>query len=135
MVNINKEQSKKLWWVDWPYSEINIVIQDRILDNYISSSRVEVTCSINPLTYEIISQNLDKFIENPEIENIIKTSADWWQKHWYVSTPFRCPVEHPLAMKEAQRMKKVTTLAVILMHNFVIKLLGIEVWNKNNKNH
>ena len=95
------------------------------MDDSVSSKWVEVTCHVNPLTYEIIQQNKDKFEDDDIITRIIHSAVNRGQKHGRVACPFSSPANHPQAMKEAERMKKVTREALIRMHIFVMNLLDI----------
>lgn len=130
MQKLSKQQQDKIRWEDWPYSEVNIKIEDRILDNYSSRQFVFVYVNINPLTYEIAKQNLKSFDER--IHNLLMTAKYEWQKHWYVVYNFKEQVNYEdiedisLVLQRAQIAKQIMTSDIIKLHYFTMDLLGIE---------
>jgi len=67
MIKITKKQRDMLWGQDGPYSEARIVFETRILDDEISRTFINVEVAINPTTFNICKQNLNKFKENKMI--------------------------------------------------------------------
>ena len=56
-MNLTPKRIDKLWGETGPYSQANLVIQTRILDNKISCVFLVVEADINPLTYELIKKH------------------------------------------------------------------------------
>lgn len=61
MLKLNKKQIEEIWGEGGPYSQVQMVVETRILDDSVSRVFVNVDAQINPLTYKIIKQNLDYF--------------------------------------------------------------------------
>ena len=88
MIKITKEQKDMLWWENWPYSEAKLIFETRILDNQISRRFMTVEVIINPTTYKICKDNIEKFSSNPMISQLLEHSEDRWKQHWYISMAF-----------------------------------------------
>ncbi len=130
MQKLSKQQLDKLRWETGPYSEVNIKIEDRLLDNYSSRQFVSVYTNINPLTYEIAKQNIKSFDER--IQQLLITAKYEWKKHWYVVYSFMEQVDYEdindilPVLERAQVAKQIMTIDVITLHYFAMDLLEIK---------
>jgi len=131
MIKITEQQKNMLWGWEWPYSEAKLIFETRILDNQISRNFITVEATINPTTFEICKQNIDKFSKNPMISQLLEHSDYRWKKHWYISMAFSHPYDRNNKedeieiLKEAKLNLSYTEKAIIDMHNFIIKFLEI----------
>ena len=130
MLKLSQQQQAKLRWETWPYSEVNIKIEDRLLDNYSSRQFVTVYTNINPLTFEIAKQNIQSF--DDRIQGLLMAAKFEWQKHGYVVYNFTVQVDYEdinsilSILKKAQKAKQELTYDVMQLHYFVMDLLGIK---------
>lgn len=130
MKKLSKEQIKKLRWETGPYSEVNIKIEDRLLDNYSSRQFVSVYANINPLTYEICNQNIGSF--DSEIQWLLMSARYYDQWHGYIVTNFVEQVDYDdikviiSVLEKAQKAKERLTDNIIQLHYFVMDLLDID---------
>src|SRR3990172_4163221 len=104
-MQLSDSQHQKLWGDGGPYSEVNLVIQDRILDDRVSRRMVKVQVVLNPLTYEIIRKNLKHF-ENDEPVLQLIGHADKRGQHGYIASAFEAELTDPSVPQIAQ--EKVT---------------------------
>ena len=130
MIKLSKQQKDKLRAETGPYSEVNIKIEDRLLDNFSSRQFVTVYANINPLTYEIAQQNIGSF--GDRLQWLLMTAQFQWQADGYVVCNFNTQVNYqditeisPVLM-QAQQAKEQLTHDVIQLHYFTMDLLGIE---------
>lgn len=126
MSKLSQTQIDKMWGDDGPYSQANLIVQTRILDDRVSRVFVEVEVEINPLTYEIIKQNIKQFKNDPSITQLIAHSDFRGQDYGYVSSAFSCEYRDESVMKEAKNALDYSKKAIIKMHKYVMDLLGIE---------
>ena len=56
-MKLTPKQIDGLWGETGPYSQANLIIQTRILDDRISRVFLVVEADINPLTYELIKKH------------------------------------------------------------------------------
>ena len=133
MMKITQDQTDKLWWGVWPYSEAKLVFETRIIDNRVSRTFIDVIVAINPTTFEICQQNMIKFKWIPIIEELFWKAKDRWYKHWYISKIFSKQYdrnnldETSKVFKESQVALEYAEKAVILLHEYVIEFLEIDL--------
>ena len=129
MIKITKEQKDMLWGWDWPYSEAKLIFETRILDNEISRRFISVEITINPTTFKICKDNIEKFSPDNMISQILEHSQDRWKQDWYVSMAFSSPVDksnEEKIIKEAKSTLNYAEQTVIKMHSFVMDFLDIK---------
>lgn len=124
-MKLTQKQYDKLWGEDGPYSQANLIIQTRILDDKVSRVFVEVEVDINPLTYEIIKQNINRFKNDPMITQLIDHADDRGFEFGFVSCAFSAEYHDESIMKEAKRRLEYAKKTIIKMHKFVMDLLDI----------
>jgi len=71
MKKLSQKQLDKLWGEDGPYSEADLSIQTRILDDRVSRVFINVEVKINPFTFEFIKKHRDKFKDNQIIQQLL----------------------------------------------------------------
>lgn len=128
-MKLTKSQKDKLWGEDGPYSQVQLIIETRILDDSISRIFVLVEVHINPLTFEIIKENRDQFKDDKMIQQIIDFSEFRGDEFGYVSCAFQ--KQHTLkVLKEANHHLEYAEMTIIKMHKFVMDLLETDYTNE-----
>ena len=125
-MKLTQQQSDKLWGEDGPYSQANLIVQTRILDDKVSRVFVEVEVDINPLTYEIIKQNMKQFKDDQMITQLIEHADSRGQDFGYVCSAFSREYRDESVMEEAKMRLEYTKKTIIKMHKFVMDLLDIK---------
>lgn len=126
-MKITKKQRDKLWGETGPYSQANLIIQTRILNDKISRVFLNVEADINPLTYEIVKQNRSKFKDDIMIQQLLDHAEYRGQEFGYVVSAFEGEFVNEDVLKEAKQRLKYTEDNLIKMHKFVMDLLDIKV--------
>ena len=124
-MKLTQKQRDQLWGESGPYSEAKLIVETRILDNLVSRIFVVVEVTINPLTFEIISQNKKQFKDDPMITQLIEHSEDRGQNFGYVSMAFMGEYLDESVMKEAKKALEYAKKTIIKMHKFVMDLLDL----------
>lgn len=125
MKKLTKEQIDKLWGEDGPYSQANLTIQTRILDDRVSRVFIEVTVEINPFTFEYVKKHREKFWNNAMIQQLLDHSENLGGIKGYLSMAFSKEFKDSAIMDEAQKALEYTRETVIVMHTFVMEELGM----------
>ncbi len=126
-MKLTKEQSKKLRWVDWPYSEVNVIKQTRVLDDRVSRILVYIELVINPLTFEIVSQNVEKFDKQLNIWWLLAHADNRWRDGYVVAASPE--IQRTGWSKDQEDLieihRKNAERTLIAMHKFTMRILGI----------
>lgn len=122
-MKLTKKQQEELWGETGPYSQVNLKIETRILDDKISRVFLIVETEINPFTFKVIEQNKKQFKDDPEIMGILEYSEDKGQHYGYVANSFCQEFRDESVMELAQERLRDTNEAVIKIHKFVMDLL------------
>ena len=123
-MRLTDKERDQLWGEDGPYSQTNLMIQERILDDGVSRVFIEVTVDINPFTYRLIEKNRKEFADDEMIRQLLDHS-DWrGQKFGYVSRAFCREYTDEKVMKEAKVHLKYARATVIKMHKYVMKIIA-----------
>lgn len=101
MKKLTKKQTEKLWGEDGPYSQVNLTVQTRILDDRVSRVFIEVTSEINPFTFEYVRKNRKKFWNNEIIQQLLDHSEDQGGIKGYISMAFSKEFKDSSVMDEA----------------------------------
>lgn len=125
-MKLTKSQRERLWGETGPYSEVHLTKETRILDNLVSRIFISVNLHINPLTYEIIKENRDLFVDDPRIQQLIDYSEYWGLKDGYVSCAFLKEFRDNKIMKEAEVAVEYSKQTIIKIHKFILELLDLE---------
>lgn len=125
-MKLSKKQRDKLWGETGPYSQANLTFETRILDNKVSRVFLVVEADINPLTFEIIEQNRDKFANDEMIQQLLDQADYRGQEFGYVVSAFQEEYIDEETLIEAKECLEYTKSTLIKMHEFVMDLLDIE---------
>jgi len=60
-MDLTDKQNEELWGDGSPYSQVNLIFENRILDDRESRKFYYIKIDINPLTFEIIKKSLNDF--------------------------------------------------------------------------
>ncbi len=130
-MKLTKNQRDKLWGEDGPYSEAQIIIEERILDDFVTRIFVSVEVHINPFTFELIKKNRNLFADDIMIQQLLDHSDFRGQSHGYVSCAFRNEYRDEDVMREAKEHLKYARDTIIKMHKFVLHLICSRSTNVN----
>lgn len=130
-MKLTQKQRDKLWGEDGPYSEAQIIIEERILDDSVSRIFVDVEVHINPFTFELIKENRDLFADDVMVQQMLDHTDFRGQSHGYVSCAFRNEYRNEDVMKEAKEHLKYARKTIIKMHKFVLDLLHADSTHGN----
>lgn len=123
-MKLSEEQITKLWGETGPYSQANLVIQTRILDDKVSRVFLVVEAEINPLTYELVKKHKSKFQDDIKIMQLLKNAEYRGLAFGYVAGAFEAEYRDENVMQEAQMRLTYTKETIIKMHKFVMDLIG-----------
>ena len=130
-MKLTKKQREKLWGETGPYSQVNLKIENRILDDSLSRVFVIVETEVNPLTFELVKKHRDKFKKNKMIQGILDHSDFQGESYGYVSYAYREELmqegdmdvnNKPLEI--AHKVLAVAQRSIIEMHEFVLELIA-----------
>ena len=122
-MKLTQKQRDKLWGEDGPYSQAQIIIEERILDDSVSRVFVDVEVHINPFTFGLIKKNRDLFTDDIMIQQVLDHAEFRGQLYGYVSCVFRNEYRNEDVMKEAKEHLMYTRNTIIKMHKFVLRLI------------
>ena len=122
-MELSQKQVDKLWGETGPYSQVNLTIQTRILDDRVSRVFLVVEADINPLTYELVKKNRSQFSDDLKILQLIDHAEYRGQEFGYVVAAFESEYRNENVMREAQKRLNYTAETLIKMHKFVMGLL------------
>ncbi|MBU0706304.1 hypothetical protein KJ657_03440 [Patescibacteria group bacterium] len=124
-MKLSKQQLFDLWGVDGPYSEANIKIQTRILDDSVSRVMVEVEANINPLTFRIVKAAKKAFTDDEHLQQLLDHAKYMGKNQGYVVSSFSKEYTDEDVMNEAKIHLKYTEKTILKMHKYAMDLLGI----------
>lgn len=122
-MKLTQKQRDALWGGTGPYSQTNLILQTRILDNSISRIFLVVEADINPLTYELVKKHRAQFADDPKILQLLDHTEYRGQEFGYVISAFEAEYKNDSVMREAQERLKYTIETLIKMHEFVMGLI------------
>ena len=122
-MKLTQKQIDNLWGESGPYSQANLIIQTRILDDSISRTFLVVEAEINPLTCELIKKHRAKFIDDQKVLQLINHIEYRGPEFGYVVSSFEAEYKNESVMHEAQERLKYTIETIIKMHKFVMNLI------------
>ena len=121
---LTEKQRKEIWGEEGPYSEAYLTFETRIIDDEISKIILKVEVSINPLTFELINQNKDVFLDDRRIQAILEYAEFTNDLRGYEACLFSVPYKSDM-LKIANDVLKETEEAIIKMHKFVMNYYDI----------
>ena len=122
-MKLTPKQINKLWGETGPYSQANLTVQTRILDDKISRTFLVVEADINPLTYELVKKHRAQFTDDPKILQLLDHAEYRGREFGYVTSAFEAEYKNESVMREAQERLKYTIETLIKMHEFVMNLI------------
>lgn len=122
-MKLTKKDTDKLWGEEGPYSEAQLIIETRILDDRVSRIFVLVEIHINPFTFEMIHKNRELFANDPLIQQLLDHSEFRGQAFGYVSCAFQEEYTDSEVMEKAKQNLEYCKKTIIKMHKFVMILL------------
>lgn len=129
IMKLTRKDIDKLWGEEGPYSEAQLIIETRILDDRVSRIFVLVEIHINPFTFEMIHKNRELFANDPLIQQLLDHSEFRGQAFGYVSCAFQEEYTDREVMEKAKQNLEYSKKAIIKMHKFVMSLLKEKVIN------
>lgn len=130
-MKLTQKQRDKLWGGDGPYSEAWLIIESRILDDYVSRVFIMVEVHINPFTYELIKLHRNLFADDIIIQQLLDHSEFRGQPHGYITCAFQNEYTDEDVMKDAQEHLRYAKATIIKMHKFVLDKIHSDP-EKNN---
>ncbi|MBI4268589.1 hypothetical protein HY627_02045 [Candidatus Uhrbacteria bacterium] len=124
-MKLTRQQRDKLWGEEGPYSQVQQIIESRILDDHVSRQFVIVSVNINPLTFEMVKEHRDQFLDDKEILGILDFAHYQGQADGYVVYTYNDEYRGAEQLSIAKHRTEVARDAVIKMHQFVMNTLGV----------
>lgn len=125
-INIDVDDQKALWGDFGPYSQANLVLQDRILDNFINRRFAYVELEINPYTFRLVKKHKKEFKHNSLVDHIIKRAQFRGDERGYVAGVVIREILSEEDMVEVTMVMETAQKTLIEMHEFVMDKLGID---------
>ena len=122
-MKLTKKQRDQLWGDSGPYSEAQIIIESRILDDMVSRIFVYVEVHINPFTFEYIKKHRNHFADDMRIQQLLDHSEFRGQPHGYISLAFSKQYTDEQVMGQAQVQLEEAKQTIIKMHRFVMEAI------------
>ncbi len=104
-----------------PYSQVNLIIQRRILNDRISRVFVIVEVEINPTTFRLVKKHRsnEEFKDNIFIQQLLDCSDYRGPAFGYVSVAFEKEYDDKEVLMEAEDVLQYAQDCVITMHQFI----------------
>lgn len=122
---LDVEDQKALWGECGPYSQANLVLQDRVLDNFINRRFAYVELEINPYTFRLVKKHKKEFKHNSLVDHIIKRAQYRGDERGYIAGVVIKEIISEEDMVEVTMAMEVAQKTLIEMHEFVMDKLGI----------
>lgn len=113
----------ELWGESGPYSQVNLIWQDRILDDAISRTFIIVEVEINPFTFRLIKKYRAEFKGDIMINQLIDHAEYRGPKYGYVASALEAWLDDESALNQAEIHRRYARETVIRMHKFVLEKL------------
>ena len=126
IMEISERQKDELWGESGPYSQANLTIETRILDDRVSRVFLVVEVEINPLTYKVVKKHRGEFEDDMMIQQLLDHSEYRGQEFRYVSCSFQAEYRDENVMEEAKKSLEYSKKTIIKMHKFIIDWLNNE---------
>ena len=122
-MELSAKDKFELWGESGPYSQVNLIRQDRVLDDSISRTFVVVEVEINPLTFSLIKKNRHEFKGDIMINQLIDHAEYRGPKYGYVASAFEVWLNDDSVLEQAEIHRRYARETVIRMHKFVLEKL------------
>ena len=124
-MQLTPKQIDELWGETGPYSQVQLIIETRILDNSVSRVFVNVDAQINPLAYKVIKQNRAYFANDEQILQLIDHAKYHGKAYGYVVNSFSQEFVGSDVLEKANIAVEYSKKNVIKIHEFVMDLLDV----------
>jgi len=122
---LTKKQKDLLWngGGRGPYSQVNLIIQVRILDDSVSRIFLVVEAEINPTTFEIVKSNRydDEFKDVIMIQQLLDKAEYRGPQFGYVVAAFEEECKNNEVLARAEYALKYTQESIVKMHKYVME--------------
>lgn len=125
-MKLTDKQIFELWGQTGPYSEAEIVIQHRILDDRVSRIFIEVQAKINPTTFKVVKANQAHFSEDIMMQQLLDHAKDMGRDLGYLVNAFTAEYRDESVMREAERRLEYVKETLIKMHQYTMELLDLK---------
>lgn len=113
----------ELWGESGPYSQVNLIWQDRILDDAVSRTFIIVEVEINPFTFRLIKKYRVEFKGDIMINQLIDYAEYRGSKYGYVASVFEAWLNDESAPDQAEIHRRYARETIIRIHKFVLEKL------------
>lgn len=115
----------ELWGDGGPYSEVKLIEETRILEDQVSRRFFTVEAVVNPFTYKLCLKNKKSFKGDQIILEFLEYAENRGFEDGYVAMAFNEEFTGDETLKRAFAHKEYAEGAIIRMHKFAMKELGI----------
>jgi len=122
---LSKEDRNKLWGDTGPYSQVQLIIENRILDDERSRQFLIVSVNINPFTFEYTRDHIDDFKQDVEVLGILEHGEYQGLPDGYECYSFISEFHDRGLLTIAEKRVSDTEAAVIRMHKYVMDYLEL----------
>lgn len=126
MIKLTNEQMEMLWGDWWPYSEVDLKIQTRVLDDKIARKFIEVEVNINPTTFEICYQNIEHFKNDIMVTQLLTHWECISPIYGYKSCAFIAEYRNEEVMEDAKKAVEYAKETIIKLNKYVMNFLEIK---------
>jgi len=119
-MKLSKEDRNKLWGDSGPYSQVRLIIENRILDNERSRQFLIVSVNINPFTFEYIRDHINDFKQDVEVLGILEHGKYRDLSEGYECYSFMSEFHDRGLLTVAEKRVSDTEAAVIRMHEYIM---------------
>lgn len=123
-MKLTAKQRDRWWGDDGPYSQANLTKQVRVLDDKVSRIFLVVEVEVNPLTYELVREHRDKFLNDPMILQLIDNADNRGDDFGYVAAAFEAEYLNEDVMLRAEECLEYATEAITKMHRFIMDMVS-----------
>lgn len=119
---LTRSQIDQLWGENGPYSQVQLIVETRILDDQVTRTFVNVETDVNPFTFEFIKKNRKKFADDQKIQQLLDHSDYRGLAFGYVSMAYSEQLDHHgSSLADAQFAVDRCKETIIKMHKFVME--------------
>ena len=119
---LTNRQIDQLWGENGPYSQVQLIIETRILDEQVTRVFANVETDVNPFTFRYIKKNRDKFADDQKIQQLLDHSDYRGQDFGYVSLAYSEQLDlQGSSLAGAQFAVERCKETIIKMHRFVME--------------
>jgi hypothetical protein len=125
-MSLTQKQLEELWGDGGPYSQVNLIRQDRILDKDPARTFFFIEAEINPMTYKEVVQNKKDFTDDHHVLWLLDSAEYIDSEQGYVSYPFSKQIIEDKDEQEAEEELEYYKQAILRMHEYIINKYNLE---------